>query len=73
MPETAIDDAASAAEKIRKAIEDSVFPNDGKLTVSIGVAEWRKGDKLDDCYKKADQALYEAKAKGRNQVVVFRG
>jgi len=71
MPETAVANAVIAAEKIRKAIEDSVFPHDGKLTVSIGIAEWEKGDKLDDCYKKADQALYQAKANGRNQVAVF--
>lgn len=71
LPETAIVEAANVGEKIRKAIEDSVQPYDGKLTVSIGVAEWSKGEKLDDLYKKVDKALYQAKDNGRNQVIKF--
>jgi diguanylate cyclase (GGDEF)-like protein len=43
-----------------------------EITVSIGMASFRneEGDRIDDCVKRADQALYEAKRKGRNQVVL---
>ncbi|WP_394202600.1 diguanylate cyclase [Shewanella waksmanii] len=38
------------------------------VTVSIGVAEHLKGQTFDECMKVADEALYKAKKKGRNQV-----
>ncbi|WP_028771880.1 GGDEF domain-containing protein [Shewanella waksmanii] len=38
------------------------------VTVSIGVAEHLKGQTFDQCMKVADEALYRAKKKGRNQV-----
>jgi diguanylate cyclase (GGDEF)-like protein len=40
------------------------------LTVSLGVASYRgKGDKMDEIVKRADEALYSAKANGRNRVL----
>jgi diguanylate cyclase (GGDEF)-like protein len=40
------------------------------ITVSIGVSCWRPGDQLDDLLRRADQALYVAKAEGRDRVEV---
>lgn len=39
-------------------------------SVSVGVAEWRPGMTFDDALLAADRALYEAKAGGRNRIVV---
>lgn len=41
------------------------------VTCSFGVSEWSEGDTLDGFLKKADLALYEAKSKGRNRVIVW--
>jgi diguanylate cyclase (GGDEF)-like protein len=41
-----------------------------RLTVSLGVASFRgKGDNIEDMLKRADEALYNAKATGRNRVL----
>jgi diguanylate cyclase (GGDEF)-like protein len=41
-----------------------------RLTVSLGVASFRgKGDGIEDMLKRADEALYNAKATGRNRVL----
>ena len=40
------------------------------LTVSVGVTEFLSGDRLDSVLARADAALYEAKALGRNRVIV---
>ena len=61
-------DAATLAEKLRKAIAERAFPEVGGVTVSCGVAEFLAGDTLDDWIGRADMALYEAKAAGRNTV-----
>ncbi|NCC29371.1 MAG: diguanylate cyclase, partial [Gammaproteobacteria bacterium] len=38
------------------------------VTSSFGVADWAQGDDLDRWVKRADEALYAAKAGGRNRV-----
>jgi len=42
----------------------------GTVTASFGVAEFRADETLDDWLKRMDDALYQAKAMGRNRVVV---
>ena len=41
-----------------------------QLTVSIGLAQHLPGDTVEHTLERADQALYHAKALGRNRVVV---
>jgi len=38
--------------------------------ISVGVATWADGEAIDGVLARADDALYQAKAKGRNQVVI---
>ena len=71
LPETRIDGAVAYAERVRRAVEKTALNgNDERLTLSIGVAEWLSDDgSPETLIAEADQALFEAKAAGRNQVV----
>lgn len=75
LPETPAAGAAVLAEKVRRAIEGNTVAY-GKaairVTMTFGVCEF-KGSGLDELIAKADRALYEGKAKGRNCTVIFGG
>ncbi|WP_017669789.1 GGDEF domain-containing protein [Blastomonas sp. AAP53] len=62
--------ADAIAERVRAAIAQQPFHVHGNLaldiTASLGVAGWRPGDTAKALYARADQALYQAKAAGRN-------
>ncbi len=61
------DDALLQCEGMRAAVE--TLGDDIQLTVSIGIAKLRIGDAVGDLFKRADDALYEAKRGGRNRVI----
>lgn len=69
--------ARPIAERIRSAIEQSVLPWEGQriaATVSIGLAPLTPDiEKIDRLIDRADQALYDAKACGRNRIEVYKG
>jgi len=72
MPETSRDAALLAAERVRALIAGTPIYVDGQalhITTSAGVAQVEKGEQLRDVFKRADEALYQAKKAGRNQVV----
>jgi diguanylate cyclase (GGDEF)-like protein/hemerythrin-like metal-binding protein len=68
LPATTESGAMELAEKIRKACEQTEIPPVGHVTLSFGVAEYL-GEATEAWIKRADDALYEAKAGGRNRVV----
>jgi diguanylate cyclase (GGDEF)-like protein len=43
---------------------------DFRLTVSVGVASFCSGERVEDVIQRADRALYEAKSRGRDQIVI---
>lgn len=71
LPQTDIDAAYMVAERARKAIEEASHPIAGKVTASFGVAERQNGESYNNLYRRVDEALYSAKNKGRNCVVVY--
>jgi diguanylate cyclase (GGDEF)-like protein len=76
LPNTMMPGALDIAERIRADVEAVIIPcTDGsttKVTVSIGVNTQTPvhGNSIDVFISNADKALYEAKARGRNRVVV---
>ena len=74
LPETDLSRAAAHAERIRSAVASHVFRShetglEHQVTISIGVAALAPtSDKVEDLVHDADQALYRAKAAGRNQI-----
>lgn len=72
LPETTVENAENVAEKIRIAITEHHFEHIGSLSASFGVTEVSlTSNTTRDAIQKADTALYQAKAEGRNKVVRF--
>jgi diguanylate cyclase len=78
LPGAGLSEAAEAAERIRRVLESkqwTVEPSGervGKITVSFGVAKLRADETGADLLRRVDGHLYNAKAGGRNRVVVER-
>lgn len=67
---TTLKEATIAAENIRKTVAKQTFEKIGYKTISLGVAQFTKEDTISTLFKKVDNALYQAKTKGKNQTVV---
>ena len=68
--QTNIEAAAKLADKLRTTIENKLFSTGVKLSVSVGVAELRAGEERQAWLSRADVALFQAKGRGRNQVIL---
>jgi diguanylate cyclase (GGDEF)-like protein len=62
------------AEQLRKAVGDvkTWLPNGETVTISIGIASIDADCEVADLVKRADSALYTAKATGRNRFVTWK-
>lgn len=70
-PQSDAEQARVVAEKLRQAIAAATFGTAGHVTVSFGVTVCAPEDDSNTFLKRVDDALYNAKAKGRNRVAVF--
>lgn len=76
LPYTPLKTASMVAERLRKAIAGLTISAGGEafgITASAGVAVWHPEDTLETLLSRVDEALYAAKAAGRNQVMVYDG
>ena len=65
--------AAIVAERIRARVASEPFEG-GKVTVSIGIAEYPShGDTPEELIASADAAMYRAKSQGRDRVIAASG
>ena len=75
LPNTVLRSAVTVAEHIRRAvmakqlIKRSTNEQLGRITISLGVASWRRGDSAQSLIGRADDCLYSAKRAGRNRVI----
>jgi len=72
LPETEIERALAVAERVRQAIENETHilsnPRPLKVTVSIGVVEYRTDEEIKSFVHRADSAMYVSKRNGRNKI-----
>lgn len=76
LPETSLDGALVLLERVRREVAELCVetPNgEISMTVSIGVAAGRVQETMEQVLEHADEALYQAKAQGRDRVVVYGG
>lgn len=64
--------ALESAQRIRREVLGIPLP-EGHLSTSVGLATWNGEETFDLWYHRTDQALYRAKANGRNRVEVGNG
>ena len=71
MPGTDADGAFQYADRIRTQFERETIPPIARpVTASFGITTLEPADTVVSLFKRADQALYEAKDSGRNRVVI---
>jgi diguanylate cyclase (GGDEF)-like protein len=70
LPDTSLDAAMVVAQRVRKAVEDFKWSHQ-PLTISVGVATTTTVQGSMNIVERADRALYQAKRKGRNCVVLL--
>ncbi|GEM_PF-4845179 len=68
LPQTDLRASMNLAERIRALIETADDSEYGRLTCSFGVAERKQDEPLESWWKRADDAMYEAKAQGKDTV-----
>jgi diguanylate cyclase (GGDEF)-like protein len=67
-PETSLPHGRALAERVRVRLSEERILDRLSVTVSIGVAAGRGDEDLKDVIRRADDALYHAKVRGRDQV-----
>ncbi len=75
LPETGLKGARSVAENLRRAVVESPMRHNGEeinLTLTAGVSVLQSGISVEEAIRRADDAMYQGKANGKNRVEVDR-
>jgi len=64
------EDLSTVLEHLRKVIEIEKFETIGHKTCSIGATIYKNSETIETTIKRADEAVYDAKAAGRNRVII---
>ena len=73
LPDTPIDGALALMVRLQRELTREYFLHDNErilVTFSAGVTQWLPEEGMDDALRRADAAQYEAKAAGKNRVIV---
>ncbi|WP_296823040.1 GGDEF domain-containing protein [Thiobacillus sp.] len=72
LPNTTIEDATALAERIRETTKQILFEQPELcMTASFGVTAARPGETMTEVLSRADEAMYQSKSHGRDQVSVL--
>jgi len=69
-PNATIQEAYNLAERLRKSVEAGKYGEVSKVTASFGAASFSPNLSIEQLIQKADDRLYKAKERGKNQVAV---
>jgi diguanylate cyclase len=72
LTDTDLDAAVSITVRLQRELTKRFFLHNNErllVTFSAGVAQFRKGEEEEQLVQRADQAMYQAKVQGKNQVV----
>jgi diguanylate cyclase (GGDEF)-like protein len=73
LPDTPLPGAEFTMNRLLRAIERAPLEFEGKqipIRFSAGLAQWQSGESPEQVMKRADEAMYQAKAAGRGRVAV---
>ena len=72
LPNTKLEEATDILSRIRRDLTKKFFLHENKrilITFSAGIAEYKQGERQDQIFKRADEALYRAKKNGKNLIL----
>jgi len=69
LPETCLDKAVVLARRLLESVESLALDETGKVTISLGIAQWKNEENASSFIERADDNLYEAKRAGRNRFI----
>ncbi len=68
LPRMSLEEAVKYMDEVRVQISKAEFETVGPVSVSMGLTAFTKNDSADDIFRRADEALYEAKGSGKNKI-----